>query len=99
MPTFMILSFALFLTPILVAAARRHPRMGRVIALSLLSGTVIGWFVAMYYACTTVRRPTPTRTKGKGAVEQISRAWLWSRALGTSYPAAYFLTTPTKSRP
>lgn len=51
-----VLTLVVLFTPTLIAVARRHPRIGRVILLNLCFFTFICWFLAMREALAPARK-------------------------------------------
>ena len=46
----------IYFVPAIIAAGRKHHQAGAIFVLNLLAGwTVLGWIVAVVWACTAVR--------------------------------------------
>jgi hypothetical protein len=74
--------FLLFL-PTLIAIAKRHPRLGKVVLLNvLLAPTIFGWFYVLYLALTgglrRTRRVVPRRSPRNGWKINEAEGNLWS---------------------
>ena len=57
--------FTIYMIPLLVADHRHHPQKMAIGVLSLLLGwTVLGWVIALVWACTAIAPPRVHRVEG-----------------------------------
>jgi Na+/melibiose symporter-like transporter len=71
------LSVVIYLMPSIVAYDRKHQDHRKIFMVNVLFGwTIIGWLVALFCACTVVRRPpTDTRTTHTPAPAPLPERW------------------------
>jgi hypothetical protein len=84
-----ILTLVVLFTPTLIAVARHHPRIGRVILLNLCFFTFICWFLAMREALAPARKSVSRRRQDQNSLDSMVDTYLVKEAFDTTYTEAY----------